>query len=70
MGRTLRILAILAVASLGGCSTAPVAGTLDCFFPSRGQTNDEPRIQPPGLPGRPPRTDDPLLPFDPTRPDR
>lgn len=70
MARALRLLFWVLLGPLAGCSTAPVANTLDCLFPSRGQTNDEPRIQPPALPRRPAPSDDPLLPFDPTAPGR
>lgn len=53
----------IVVALLTGCSTAPLAGFLDCVAPSRAKLLDEPRINPPGLPPRPaPRGGDPLLP--------
>ena len=68
-------------ALLAGCSNAPVAGTLDCLFPSRlrpspvvpdlGRERDrdlEPIRPIDRVPATPP--DDPLRPLDPPRPGR
>lgn len=73
----MRRAAVLGLLLLTGCSTAPIAGTLDCFFPSRGSGPERPDRgpditprdrEPPERAPRdrfpPPTLDEPLEPAD------
>ena len=61
----MRYFALFVIFTAAGCSNAPLAGTLDCLFPSKlgkhGPVNPRPdeSLPPPNLPTRP---EDPLPP--------